>query len=360
RANGAVSAGSSAGAAAAAAAGLVRPATLPETGASIRQPAALCGTSGVRPTYGTVSRYGMIAYGSSLDQGGPMARNALDLLELLDPISRFDERDSTSLEQCAGKANQPGRVRAAFEAAAGKSDSAPLAGLRIGVPDEFLGAGLAPDVAAAIEAALQQYEALGAVRTAVSLPLTEQAISAYYVIATAEASSNLSRFDGVRYGHRAAKYDDITNMTARSRAEGFGPEVQRGILTGAYVLSQGYYDAYYLQAQRVRRLMAQDYQRALTECDVIMGPVAPTVAGDLGSKVNDPVAMYLADVYTLGANLAGLPAMSIPCGFGQGQHQRRPVGLQIIGNYFDEGRLLRVAHCYQQATDWHQRRPEQQ
>ena len=240
------------------------------------------------------------------------------------------------------------------------NESKPLAGLRIGVPNEFMGAGLADDVAAAVDAALQQYEALGAVRVPVSLPNTEYAIAAYYVIATAEASSNLSRFDGVRYGHRATTYDDIEDMMARSRAEGFGAEVQRRILTGAYVLSQGYYDAYYLQAQRVRRLVSQDFQRALSEaCDLIMGPVAPSVAGNLGTVVNDPVAMYLADVYTLGANLAGLPAMSIPCGFGKGANERRPVGLQIIGNYFEEGRLLHFAHCYQQATDWHKRRPEQ-
>ncbi len=357
----AVPGGSSGGSAAAVAAGLVIAATGTDTGGSIRQPASMCGISGIKPTYGTVSRWGMIAYGSSLDQGGPMARSAIDLLELLDPISRFDERDSTSLQQCGQQANRPGRVRAAFEAGhVGGTDSAPLAGLRIGVPDEFMGPGVSPDVAAAIKAALQQYEALGATCVSISLPSTDYAIAAYYVIATAEASSNLSRFDGVRYGHRASTYTDIADMMARSRAEGFGAEVQRRILTGAYVLSHGYYDAYYLQAQRVRRLVAQEYHRALSEqCDVIMGPVAPTVAGDLGTVANDPVAMYLADVFTLGANLAGLPAMSIPCGFGHGDHARRPIGLQIIGNYFDEGRLLHVAHCYQQATDWHKRRPEQ-
>nr|MBF0684427.1 Asp-tRNA(Asn)/Glu-tRNA(Gln) amidotransferase subunit GatA [Pseudomonas sp.] len=358
----AVPGGSSGGSAAAVAAGLVMGATGTDTGGSIRQPASLCGVSGIKPTYGTVSRYGMIAYGSSLDQAGPIARNALDLLELLDPITAFDERDSTSIERCHGKPNTPGRVRADFDAAiAAAPQSAPLKGLRIGIPAEFFGTGLAPDVAAAIEAALVQLEALGAVRVAVTLPRTELSIPAYYVIATAEASSNLSRYDGVRYGHRTGGYTDIADMTARSRAEGFGAEVQRRILTGTYVLSHGYYDAYYLQAQRIRRLIAQDFQNALgQQCDIIVGPVAPTVAWNLGEKTADPVSMYLADIYTLAVNLAGLPAMSVPCGFGQGANTRRPVGMQIIGNYFDEGRLLHVANAFQQATDWHQRRPEQQ
>ncbi len=357
----AVPGGSSGGSAVAVAAGLAMGTTGTDTGGSIRQPAALCGVSGIKPTYGTVSRYGMIAYGSSLDQGGPLARSALDLLELLDPITAFDERDSTSIELCHGQPNAAGRVRQAFLAAgAGATDSAPLAGLRVGVPREFFGAGLAADVAAAIETAIQQLEALGAVRVEVSLPRTELSIPAYYVIATAEASSNLSRYDGVRYGHRAQSYTDIADMTARSRAEAFGAEVQRRILTGTYVLSHGYYDAYYLKAQRIRRLIAQDFQNALgSQCDLIVGPVAPTVAWNLGEKANDPVAMYLADIYTLAVNLAGLPAMSVPCGFGQGANSRRPVGLQIIGNYFDEGRLLHVANAFQQATDWHQRRPEQ-
>src|SRR5690606_3360966 len=270
----AVPGGSSGGSAAAVAAGLVMGATGTDTGGSIRQPASLCGVSGIKPTYGTVSRYGMIAYGSSLDQAGPLARHALDLLELLDPITAFDERDSTSIERCHGKPNVPGRVRGDFEAAgAAAPESAPLKGLRIGVPTEFFGAGLAPDVAAALEAALVQLEALGAVRVSVSLPRTELSIPAYYVIATAEASSNLSRYDGVRYGHRAASYGDIADMTAKSRAEGFGAEVQRRILTGTYVLSHGYYDAYYLQAQRIRRLIAQDFQNALSQqCDLIVGP----------------------------------------------------------------------------------------
>src|SRR5690606_20652191 len=300
-------------------------------------------------------------YGSSLDQAGPMARNALDLLELLDPMTGFDERDSTSIQDCHGEANAAGRVRRAFERATqAGADSKPLAGLRIGVPAEFFGAGLAADVAAAIEAAIRQLEALGAERVAISLPRTELSIPAYYVIATAEASSNLSRFDGVRYGHRAAEYGDVGDMIQRSRAEGFGAEVQRRVLTGTYVLSHGYYDAYYLQAQRIRRLIAQDFQQALgSQCDLIVGPVAPTAAWNLGEKSDDLVVMYLADIYTLAVNLAGLPAMSIPCGFG-GANGRRPVGLHVIGNYFAEGRLLHTAHAFQLATDWHQRRPEQQ
>ncbi|GAA5232695.1 Asp-tRNA(Asn)/Glu-tRNA(Gln) amidotransferase subunit GatA [Verticiella sediminum] len=354
----AVPGGSSGGSAAAVAAGLAFGATATDTGGSIRQPASLCGVTGIKPTYGTVSRYGMIAYGSSLDQGGPIAHSARDLVELLDAMSGFDERDSTSVPDCQGAANQPGRIRAAFAAARSGQGSAPLAGLRVGVPREFFGAGLAADVAEAIETALRQLEALGAQRVEISLPRTELSIPAYYVIATAEASSNLSRYDAVRYGHRAAQYADIADMTARSRAEGFGAEVQRRILTGTYVLSHGYYDAYYLQAQRIRRLIAQDFQRVLgSECDIIAGPVSPTVAWNLGEKSDDPVAMYLADIYTLAVNLAGVPGMSVPCGFGQGANARRPVGLQIIGNYFDEGRLLAVADAYQQATDWHRRRP---
>ena len=327
----------------------------------MRQPAALCGVSGIKPTYGTVSRYGIVAFGSSLDQAGPLAPSSRDLLELLDPMSGFDPQDATSLETCDGAPNAPGRIRAAYDAVQAACDAAgsqPLKGLRIGVPQEYFGAGLAPDVAAAVEAALAQFEALGAQRVAVSLPRTELAIPAYYVIAPAEASSNLARYDGVRYGHRAAEYADLNQMIARSRAEGFGDEVKRRILIGTYVLSHGYYDAYYLQAQRVRRLIAQDFQRAYAgQCDVIMGPVAPTVAKNIGDNRDDPTADWLADVYTLGVSLAGLPAMSIPAGFGNGG---RPVGLQIIGNYFDEGRLLAIADRYQQVTDWHRRVPGQQ
>lgn len=356
----AVPGGSSGGSAAAVAARLVAAATGTDTGGSVRQPAAFCGVSGIKPTYGTVSRYGIVAFGSSLDQAGPLAPSSRDLLELLDVISGFDPLDATSLEQCDGVPNRPGRVRAAFDAAQRGFDAAgsqPLAGLRIGVPREFLGAGLAPDVAAAIEAALAQYESLGAQRVEISLPRTELSIPAYYVIAPAEASSNLARYDGVRYGHRAAEYADLNEMIARSRAEGFGSEVKRRILIGTYVLSHGYYDAYYLQAQRLRRLIAQDFQRAFAgQCDVIMGPVAPSVAKNIGENRDDPTADWLADVYTLAVSLAGLPAMSIPCGFG-GANGRRPIGLQIIGNYFDEGRLLAVADRYQQVTDWHDRVP---
>jgi len=357
----AVPGGSSGGSAAAVAARLVAAATGTDTGGSVRQPAALCGVSGIKPTYGTVSRYGIVAFGSSLDQAGPLAPSSRDLLELLDPMSGFDPQDATSLETCDGAPNAPGRIRAAYDAVQAACDAAgsqPLKGLRIGVPQEYFGAGLAPDVAAAVEAALAQFEALGAQRVAVSLPRTELAIPAYYVIAPAEASSNLARYDGVRYGHRAAEYADLNQMIARSRAEGFGDEVKRRILIGTYVLSHGYYDAYYLQAQRVRRLIAQDFQRAYAgQCDVIMGPVAPTVAKNIGDNRDDPTADWLADVYTLGVSLAGLPAMSIPAGFGNGG---RPVGLQIIGNYFDEGRLLAIADRYQQVTDWHRRVPGQQ
>ncbi|MBV6305732.1 Asp-tRNA(Asn)/Glu-tRNA(Gln) amidotransferase subunit GatA [Candidimonas humi] len=355
--------GSSGGSAAAVAAGLAAAATGTDTGGSVRQPAALCGVSGIKPTYGTVSRFGMVAFGSSLDQAGPFARNARDLLELLDVMSGFDPRDSTSLEHCDGAPNQPGRVRAAFEAesaAFAAAGAKPLQGLRIGVPAEFFDAGLADDVARAVEAALQHFESLGAQRVAISLPRTSLSIPAYYVIAPAEASSNLSRYDGVRYGHRAEQYRDLAEMVSRSRSEGFGPEVRRRIMVGTYVLSHGYYDAYYLQAQKVRRMIVDDFQQAYAQhCDVIMGPVTPSVAKPLGVNRDDPTADWLADVYTLGVSLAGLPAISVPCGFG-GAQGRLPVGLQIIGDYFSEGRLLAIADRYQQTTDWHQRKPEAQ
>jgi aspartyl-tRNA(Asn)/glutamyl-tRNA(Gln) amidotransferase subunit A len=356
----AVPGGSSGASAAAVAAKLVIAATGTDTGGSVRQPAALCGVSGIKPTYGAVSRYGMIAYGSSLDQAGPLATSALDLVDLLDVMSGFDDKDSTSAERCKGAPNAPGRIRTEFNSAdAGFATNAaqPLKGLRIGVPKEFFGEGLSNDVAQAIEAALQQFEKLGAQRVDISLPRTALSIPAYYVIAPAEASSNLSRYDGVRYGHRSASYTDLADMTARSRAEGFGSEVKRRILIGTYVLSHGYYDAYYLQAQRLRRMIVDDFQAALTQhCDVIMGPVTPTVAPSIEQNQNDPTADWLADVYTLGLNLAGLPGMSIPCGFGPGASGKPlPIGLQIIGNYFDEGRLLAVAHQFQQVTDWHQR-----
>lgn len=353
--------GSSGGSAAAVAAGLVLGATGTDTGGSVRQPAAYCGVSGIKPTYGTVSRYGIIAYASSLDQAGPLARSAQDLVPLLDTISGFDPQDSTSLESCDGRPNTAGRVQTDFAAAQAAFQAAgdqPLKGLRIGVPREFFNEGLSADVGAAIEAALQVFQSLGAIRVDVSLPHTRLSIPAYYVIAPAEASSNLSRYDGVRYGHRTRQYTDLADMTSRSRAEGFGDEVRRRILVGTYVLSHGYFDAYYLQAQRVRRMIADDFQRVLDQdCDVIMGPVTPNVARAIGDNRQDPIADWLGDIYTLGVSLAGLPGLSIPCGFG-GDSGRLPIGLQIIGRYFDEGRLLALADRYQQSTDWHQQTPE--
>jgi aspartyl-tRNA(Asn)/glutamyl-tRNA(Gln) amidotransferase subunit A len=345
----AVPGGSSGGSAAAVAARLAPAATATDTGGSIRQPASLCGVTGIKPTYGSVSRYGMIAFASSLDQGGPIAKTAEDCALLLNAMTGFDPRDSTSLE------------RESEDFSLKLNDS--LQGLRIGVPREFFGAGLAADVEQAVRAALAEFEKLGATLVDISLPKTELSIPVYYVIAPAEASSNLSRFDGVRYGHRAADYKDLADMYKKSRAEGFGEEVKRRILIGSYVLSHGYYDAYYLQAQRIRRLIAQEFQQALAGpnrlCDVIMGPVSPTVAWNLGDKADDPVANYLADIFTLSTSLAGLPGMSVPCGFGQGgKNAQRPVGLQIIGNYFDEARLLNVAHQYQRATDWHLKAPQ--
>jgi aspartyl-tRNA(Asn)/glutamyl-tRNA(Gln) amidotransferase subunit A len=345
--------GSSGGSAAAVAAGLTPAATGTDTGGSLRQPAAMCGITAIKPTYGRVSRYGMIAFASSLDQGGPMARSAEDCALLLDAMAGFDPRDSTSLDT----PNAQESILARFSKALRENTSTggPLQGVRIGVPREFFGIGLAADVGEKVEAALRVFEKLGATRVDISLPRTTLSIPAYYVLAPAEASSNLSRFDGVRYGHRAKQYRDLNDMIERSRAEGFGAEVKRRIFTGAYVLSRGYYDAYYLQAQRVRRLIGQDFQDAFKSCDVIMGPVAPTTAWNIGEKNNDPVAMYLEDIFTLGVSLAGLPGMSVPCGFDSGG---LPVGLQIIGNYFEEGSMLGVAHRYQQVTDFHTRMPE--
>ena len=352
--------GSSGGSAAAVAARLIFASTGTDTGGSVRQPAALCGVSGIKPTYGVVSRYGMIAYGSSLDQAGVMAPAAADLVALLDTISGFDVRDATSAEQCLGVPNAPGRIQSDYNKASAHFDSQallPLNGLRIGVPSEYFGEGLSSDVGAAIETALSQFEQLGAQRVPISLPRTRLSIPAYYVIAPAEASSNLSRYDGVRYGHRSESYTDLADMTGRSRSEGFGAEVQRRIMVGTYVLSHGYYDAYYLQAQRLRRMIAEDFQAAFTQqCDVIMGPVTPTVAKAIGDNQDDPTADWLADIYTLSLNLAGLPGMSVPCGFGTSAAGKAlPIGLQIIGDYFDEGRLLAIAHQYQLATDWHLR-----
>ncbi len=345
--------GSSGGSAAAVAADLAPAATGTDTGGSIRQPASFSGITGIKPTYGRVSRYGMIAFASSLDQGGPMARTAEDCALLLSAMAGFDARDSTSLEPGrGGDAEDFGRLLG--QPLEGADAARPLAGLRIGLPQEYFGAGLANDVRAAVRAALAELEKLGATLVDISLPKTELSIPTYYVIAPAEASSNLSRFDGVRYGHRAAEYRDLADMYRKSRAEGFGWEVKRRILVGTYVLSHGYYDAYYLQAQKIRRIIAQDFRNAFQQCDVIMGPVAPTVAWKLGEKTDDPLQMYLADIFTLSTSLAGLPGMSVPAGFGA---NGLPVGLQIIGNYFEEARMLQIAHAFQQATDWHTRQP---
>ncbi|MBK7492835.1 MAG: Asp-tRNA(Asn)/Glu-tRNA(Gln) amidotransferase subunit GatA [Nitrosomonas sp.] len=336
----AVPGGSSGGAACAVAARLACAATGTDTGGSIRQPAALCGISGIKPTYGLVSRYGMIAFASSLDQGGPMAKSAEDLALLLNVMVGFDARDSTSLQ------------REAEDYA--RDLQKPLAGLRIGLPKEYFAAGMSNDVASAIEKALDEYRKLGAQMVEISLPNAPLAIPVYYVLAPAEASSNLSRFDGVRYGHRAESYSDLADMYRKSRAQGFGPEVKRRILIGTYVLSHGYYDAYYIKAQKLRRLIAQDFADAYQKCDIIMGPTTPTVAFNLGEKSGDPIQMYLSDIYTSAANLTGMPAMSIPVGFGD---KNRPIGLHIIGNYFKEAQMLNVAHQYQLATDWHNQSP---
>jgi aspartyl-tRNA(Asn)/glutamyl-tRNA(Gln) amidotransferase subunit A len=341
----AVPGGSSGGSAAAVSARLAPAATGTDTGGSIRQPAALCGLTGLKPTYGVVSRWGMIAFASSLDQAGPMARSAEDCALLLNAMAGFDTRDSTSLERPAEDYTREINARGGDK---------PLAGLRIGLPKEFFAEGLSADVAQAVEAAIAAYRKLGAVTVAISLPNMKLSVPAYYVIAPAEASSNLSRFDGVRYGWRAPQYDDLAEMYCKSRAQGFGAEVKRRILIGTYVLSHGYYDAYYLQAQRIRRLIAADFVEAFKSCDLIMGPTSPTVAFDLGARAADPVQMYLSDIYTIAVNLAGLPGMSIPCGFGAGG---RPVGLQIIGDYFAEARMLNAAHQYQRASDWHARSP---
>ncbi len=346
--------GSSGGSAVAVAARLVPAATGTDTGGSIRQPAAFCGINGIKPTYGRCSRYGMVAYASSLDQAGPMARSARDCAALLSAMAGPDlDRDSTSLDHTAEDytvgLDQP---LAGLGAA---TVAQPLKGLRIGLPKEFFGEGCAADVIAPIRAALAEYEKLGATLVDISLPRTELAIPAYYIIAPAEASSNLSRFDGVKFGHRAQEYADLLDMYKKSRSEGFGEEVQRRIMIGTYVLSHGYYDAYYIKAQQIRRLIAQDFQAAFRQCDLIAGPVAPTVAWKIGEKTDDPVAAYLADIYTLPASLSGLPGMSVPVGFGAGN---MPVGLQLIGNHFQEARLLGAAHHFQCATDWHTRAPE--
>jgi aspartyl-tRNA(Asn)/glutamyl-tRNA(Gln) amidotransferase subunit A len=337
----AVPGGSSGGSAAAVAARLAPAATGTDTGGSIRQPAALTGITGIKPSYGRVSRYGMIAFASSLDQGGPMTRSAEDAALLLNTMCGFDPRDSTSVEQPVPD----------FTATLNHG----IKGLRIGLPKEYFGEGLGADVAKVVEDALAEYKKLGAEVVEISLPNSKLAIPCYYVLAPAEASSNLARFDGVRYGHRAPEYKDLIDMYCKTRAQGFGAEVKRRIMIGTYVLSAGYYDAYYLQAQRLRRLITDDFNRAFEKCDVIMGPTSPTTAFNLGTKKDDPVAMYLSDIYTISVNLAGLPGMSVPAGFGTDQ---RPVGLQLIGKYFDEARLLNAAHQYQQVTDWHKHAPK--
>ena len=336
----AVPGGSSGGSAAAVAARMAPVATGTDTGGSIRQPASLTGISGLKPTYGLVSRYGMIAFASSLDQGGPMGKTAADLAILLNAMTGFDARDSTSLE----------RPKEDYA----RDLEAPLAGMRIGLPKEYFGDGVDAGVAARVGEAIRWYQGQGAKVVEITLPNTHLAVPVYYVLAPAEASSNLSRFDGVRYGHRAAEYADLYEMYCKSRAEGFGAEVKRRILVGAYVLSHGYYEAYYLQAQKIRRLIARGFTEAFTQCDLIMGPVAPSTAFEIGALSSDPVQMYLNDIFTIPASLAGLPGMSIPCGFdGRGL----PVGLQVIGNYFSEARMLNAAHQYQKATDWHLRVP---
>ena len=333
--------GSSGGSAAAVAARLTPAATGTDTGGSIRQPASFCGITGIKPTYGRASRYGMVAFASSLDQAGPMARSVEDCALLLSAICGPDlDRDSTSLDVPAQDFTRS------------LNDS--IEGLRIGVPKEFFAEGLSADVRAAVDSALAEYEKLGAKLVPVSLPRTELSIPVYYIIAPAEASSNLSRFDGVKFGHRAEKYTDLADMYKKTRAEGFGDEVKRRIMIGAYVLSHGYYDAYYLQAQKIRRMIADDFQNAFAVCDVIAGPVAPTIAWKIGEKSDDPVANYLADIFTLPASLAGLPGMSIPVGFGE---DYMPVGMQLIGNYLQEARLLNVAHRFQQASDFHNAKP---
>jgi aspartyl-tRNA(Asn)/glutamyl-tRNA(Gln) amidotransferase subunit A len=332
--------GSSGGSAAAIAADLAPAATGTDTGGSIRQPASLCGITGLKPTYGRVSRYGMIAFASSLDQGGPMARTAEDCALLLAGMAGFDERDSTSVDRPVDD----------YVAALGQD----LEGLRVGLPREYFGQGLDPAVAEVIQAAVRELESLGAQIREISLPNTSLAVPAYYVVAPAEASSNLARYDGVRYGYRCGAPQSLEDLYKRSRGEGFGAEVKRRILVGTYALSAGYYDAYYLKAQKLRRLISDDFRQAFQQVDVIAGPTSPTVAFQFGEKTTDPVAMYLSDVYTIAVNLAGLPALSCPAGFAHGL----PVGLQLIGNYFEEARLLNIAHQYQQATDWHRRAPE--
>jgi aspartyl-tRNA(Asn)/glutamyl-tRNA(Gln) amidotransferase subunit A len=338
----AVPGGSSGGSAAAVAARLAPAATGTDTGGSIRQPASFSGISGLKPTYGTVSRYGIVAFASSLDQAGPMGKSAEDLARMMNVMAGFDERDSTSLDRPKEDYSRDLRLS--------------LSGLRIGLPKEYFSEGIHPGVRSALEEAIRWYESQGAKTVEVELPNAKLGVPVYYVIAPAEASSNLSRYDGARYGHRAKEYKDLLDMYCRSRAEGFGAEVKQRILVGTYVLSHGYYDAYYLQAQKVRRLIAQDFARAFERCDVIFGPTAPTTAFAIGEKTSDPVQMYLNDIFTIPAPLAGIPGLSIPCGF---DSKGLPVGLQMMGTHFSESRLLGIAHRYQQASDWHLRVPKE-
>ena len=345
--------GSSGGSAAAVAARLLPAATGTDTGGSIRQPASFTGITGIKPTYGVCSRYGMIAFASSLDQAGPLARSAEDCALMLSAMSGFDERDATSAQRPAQDFHAQ-----MLMPRAGATAAQPLLGLRVGLPAEFFPVTLSVGVASTVQAALAELQRLGATLVPVSLPRTELSIPVYYIIAPAEASSNLGRFDGVKFGHRAAKHGDLLDMYKRSRAEGFGPEVKRRIMIGTYVLSHGYYDAYYLQAQKLRRMIADDFQRCFSQCDVIAGPVAPSVAWRLGAQDADPVQAYLADIFTLPASLAGLPGMSVPAGFAAAEDGKpMPVGLQLIGNYFGEGQLLHTAHALQLATDWHTQAP---
>jgi aspartyl-tRNA(Asn)/glutamyl-tRNA(Gln) amidotransferase subunit A len=332
--------GSSGGSATAVAARMAPAALGTDTGGSTRQPASFSGICGLRPTYGLVSRYGLVAFASSLDQAGPMAKSAADLAALLQVMAGFDARDSTSVQR------PPEDFRKQVH----------IGDLRIGLPREYFADGLEPGVRSAVDAAVKWFASQGAKLVELELPHTRLAVAAYYVIAPAEASSNLSRFDGVRYGHRAQDYRDLADMYSRTRAEGFGAEVKRRILVGTYVLSHGYYDAYYLQAQKIRRLVARDFSQAFAKCDVIAGPTAPTTAYAIGAKSEDPVQMYLGDVFTIPASLAGVPALSIPCGF---DAAGLPVGLQLTGNYFSESLLLGAAQRYQQATDWHARVPKE-
>ena len=338
----AVPGGSSGGSAAAVAARMAPAATGTDTGGSIRQPASFSGVSGLKPTYGTVSRYGIVAFASSLDQAGPLGKSAEDLATMMNVMAGFDPRDSTSLE----------RPKENYSRDLGLS----LSGLRIGLPREYFGDGIEAGVRSAVEDVVRWYESQGAKTVEIELPNAKLGVPVYYVIAPAEASSNLSRYDGVRYGHRAKEYKDLLDMYCRSRAEGFGAEVKQRILVGTYVLSHGYYDAYYLQAQKVRRLIARDFAKAFESCDVIFGPTAPSTAFAIGAKTDDPVQMYLNDIFTIPAPLAGLPGLSIPCGF---DAKGLPVGLQIMGPHFSEARLLGIAHRYQQATDWHLRVPKE-